>query len=56
MKVSGSKFNFLILYVDDILLAVNDVGLLHEQRNFSLRTLNERYGRGNLCDWNRDIL
>ena len=29
-KVSGGKICYLILYVDDILLASNDKGLLHE--------------------------
>ena len=29
-KFSGSKFIFLILYVDYILLASSDIGLLHE--------------------------
>ena len=33
-KVNGSKICFLILYVDDILLAVNDQGLLHEVKQF----------------------
>ena len=31
-KVSGRKFIFLILYVDDILLASSDLGLLHETK------------------------
>ena len=33
-KVSGSKIYFLILYVDDILLATNYKGLLHEVKQF----------------------
>ncbi|KAM1125891.1 hypothetical protein ACFX2B_040641 [Malus domestica] len=32
--VSESKFIFLILYVDDILLASSDLGLLHETKQF----------------------
>jgi len=34
MKVSRSKVIFLILYVDDILLAINDLGLLQETKKF----------------------
>ena len=33
-KVSGSKKIFLILYVDDILLATNDKSLLYEVKQF----------------------
>ena len=34
LKVNGSKFIFLILYVDDILLATNDLSLLYEMKRF----------------------
>ena len=34
LKVSESKVCFLVLYVDDILLATNDKGLLHEVKQF----------------------
>ena len=33
-KFSGSKHIYLVLYVDDILLATNDVGMLHETKKF----------------------
>jgi len=39
LRVSGSKFIFLILYVDDILLATNGLDLLSRLRDFSLITL-----------------
>ncbi|RDX75651.1 hypothetical protein CR513_44444, partial [Mucuna pruriens] len=33
-KFSGSKYIFLVLYVDDILLANSDTGLLYETKRF----------------------
>jgi len=33
-KFKGSKFIFLILYVDDILLATNDIDILHKTKKF----------------------
>jgi hypothetical protein len=46
LKVSGSKVIFLVLYVDDILLASSDLGLLHETKqflsqNFEMKDLGE---------------
>ena len=45
-KVSGSKICFLMLYVDDILLATNDKGLLYEvkqflSKNFDMKDIGE---------------
>ena len=45
-KVSGSKIRFLVLYVDAILLATNDKGLLHEvkhflSKNFDMKDMSE---------------
>jgi transposase InsO family protein len=46
LKVSESKVIFLVLYVDDILLASSDLGLLHETKqflsqNFEMKDLGE---------------
>ena len=38
LKTSGSKFIFLVLYVDDTLLASNDVNLLHENKALLSKT------------------
>ena len=34
MKVSGSKFVILLLYVDDIVLAANDIAMLHDVKKY----------------------
>lgn len=39
LKVSGNKFIFLVLYMDDILLASNDLGLLPEVGKFLTQNL-----------------
>ena len=46
MKVSGSKYIFLVLYVDDILLATNDTDMLVEKKqllfsHFDMKDLGE---------------
>ena len=48
IKDSGSKFIILVLYVDDILLAANDVGLLHDikkflSKNFEMKDMGEAF-------------
>ena len=45
-KFSGSKSIFLVLYVNDMLIARNDVGLLHDtkrflKRNFEMKDLGD---------------
>ena len=46
LKVSGSKFIYFIFYVDDILLATNDLSLLYEKKmflsnNFEMKDMGE---------------
>ena len=46
MKVNGSKYIFLVLYVDNVLLAANDIGLLVETKqllfsHFDMKDLGE---------------
>ena len=46
LKVSGSKYIILVLYMDDILLASSDMNLMHEtkrfhQKNFDMKDLGE---------------
>ena len=36
-KFSGSKFIFLVLYVDAILIVSNDIDLLHDTKRFLKR-------------------
>ena len=45
-KFSESKYIFLVLYVDDILFATNDIGMLHETKiflsiNFKMKDLGD---------------
>jgi len=64
LKASGSKFIFLILYVDDILLATNDLGLLSETKkflsnNFEMKDMVETYyviGIKIFCDRSKGLL
>ena len=46
LKVCGSKYIFLVLYVDDILLAANDIDILVETKqllfsHFDIKDLSE---------------
>ena len=40
LKISGSKYIFLVLYIDDILLANNDNVLLHDIKQLPSKTFN----------------
>ena len=46
MKVNGSKYIFMVLYIDEILLASSDVNLLNDTKrilsaNFNMKDLGE---------------
>ena len=46
LKISGSKICIIVLYVDDILLASNNMGMIHEtkeffSKNFDMKDLGE---------------
>ena len=64
LMVSGSKFIFLILYVDDIFLATNDIGLLNKTKkflsnNFEMKDMGETYyviGIEIFCDRSQGLL
>ena len=43
MKASGNKFIILVLYVDDILLVVNDFYLLHNVKKFLSNNFEMKY-------------
>ena len=45
-KFSGSKYIFLVLYVDDIMLATEDIGLLHQTK----RLLSKQFEMKDLDD------
>ena len=55
LKVSGSKVIFQIMYVDDILLATNDIGLLHETKKFLSSNFEMKDIGDKLCDRDRNI-
>lgn len=63
-KINGSKFIFLVLYADDILLASSDIGLLHEtkrflSKNFEMKDLGDAsfvIGIQIHCDRSRGII
>ena len=42
-KVSGNKTCFLFLYVDDILLATNDKGIMHGVKQFLSKNFDMKY-------------
>ncbi|GAA0175174.1 transmembrane signal receptor [Lithospermum erythrorhizon] len=64
IMVSGSKFIFLILHIDGILLATNDLGLLHNTKSFLFKNFEMKdTGEGSyligieiICDRSQELL
>ena len=63
MKVNGSKFIIFVLYVDDILLAPNNFGLLHDIKNLSKNSEMKNMGEASyvieieiFCDRSQGLL
>jgi Reverse transcriptase (RNA-dependent DNA polymerase) len=60
----GVKYFFLVLYVDDILLATNDLGMLHQtkkflSKNFDMKDMDEAncvIGIEIFCDRSQGLL
>ena len=42
-RVSGSRTHFLVLYMDDILLAINDKGMMHGVKQFLSKNFDTKY-------------
>ena len=51
MKVNGSKYIFLVLYVDNILLATNDINLLVEAKQLLFSHFDMRILGKHLMSW-----
>ena len=52
LKNSGSKLIFLVLYVDDILLASNDLDLLNKTKGLLSKSFDMKYlGEASFCSW-----
>ena len=50
-RIIDKKVVFFVLYVDDILLIGNDMGVLSDVKGW-LAFPNEKFGRGKLCSKN----
>ena len=56
MKVSGSKYIFLVLYVDDILLTANDTDLVVKTKHLLFSYFDKGYLGSILCFRHTDTL